>query len=170
MQIRIALHLLFLILTIPVTQAEEIHSFIEEENIALFIYEQFDLTTIRSSLGPSRTSGQSNFLKDYDFPKPIGTNSEFNIITDHWQYHFRVLGIKDYNDDGLKDIFVCFTDDSLHASYYSQQTILMTRYNERMPLIALDYQPYYAQCNEKDTPPSLDYIDRVLEEWRNQKQ
>jgi len=166
MFLRIGFCILLLATSIPSANAEEVKSFIDEDNIELFIYENFDLMTIRSSFGPRRISGQSNSLRDYGLPKPEITKSGFYIATDDWQYSFHIIGIKDYNDDGLIDVFVCFIDDALKAYYYSQNTILMTRYSKDMPLIALDYQPHYDGCNEKQNPPSLKEVEEALEEWR----
>lgn len=126
--------------------AMETKSFLPNKDLSRFVVDHFDLSTIRSSFGPRLIDGQPNYLRSFGLvPSEI---SERKVIfeNDEWFYSITILGLQDYNKDGIEDVFICFTDDAKIGTYLTVQPYLLTRYNFDMSLIALSYTPYHKDC------------------------
>jgi hypothetical protein len=122
-------------------------SFMPTRNIAAFVVDNFDLSTIRSSFGPRRPRGERAFFADFGM-KPselTETRAVFDYPFD-WYYEIEVLAVADVNQDGFMDLAICFTDDSSQGTYLTVDPYLLTRFSYDMPLIALAYQPSDESC------------------------
>lgn len=122
-------------------------SYIPSEGVEQFIVERLDLTTFRNSLGPARSAGMRYFSDMGLVPTEI---SEGRIVfeTESWYYGLEVVGRRDVNNDGIQDLLIRFTDDSIDGTYLTVYVYLMTCLSEDSDLIALAYGPsgeYYAE-------------------------
>jgi len=125
---------------------ENLKSFIDTNNTMIFVLDNFDLTSIRSSFGPRRISGRANFFKDFNTSMKLINPKEAVYDSDIWYYSLTILDTRDYNDDGIIDIGVCFIDKANEGSYFSITPYILTRYNKEMPLIAISFELYDERC------------------------
>ncbi|MFN8693251.1 MAG: hypothetical protein ACK5XX_02480 [Holosporales bacterium] len=130
-------------------QSVNVKSYLDKEMLSQFVVDNFDILTIRSSFGSRRISGQPNYFKSFGLTPTTINKQEIIFDEKDWFYGVKILGVKDYNDDGIEDIAVCFTDRAKEGSYYTVTPLILTRYSESMPLIALAHAPYYAECLRK---------------------
>lgn len=107
---------------ISAASGDEIKSFIPAEGIEEFIVEKLDLTTFRNSLGPLRNPGM-RYLSDMGL-KPTEI-SEGRIVyeTATWYYCIELIERGDINHDGVEDIQISFTDDSIEGTYFTDQVL-----------------------------------------------
>jgi len=143
--IRIVLVPVFLLLSsLAASQNNQTLSYIPSEGLEQFIVERLDLTTFRNSLGPARSVGMRHFA---DFGLTPTEISEGRIVfeTESWYYCLEVLDRRDVNKDGIEDLLIRFTDDSVEGTYLTVYVYLMTCLSEDSDLIALAYGPsgYY---------------------------
>ena len=115
-------------------------SYIPFEGLEQFIVERLDLTTFRNSLGPLRSAGMRHFSDMGLIPTEI---SEGRIVfeTEFWYYCLEVLERRDVNGDGIEDLLIRFTDDSIEGTYLTVYVYLMTCFSEDSDLIAIAYGP-----------------------------
>lgn len=115
-------------------------SYIPSEGVEQFIVERLDLTTFRNSLGPARSVGMRYFSDMGLTPTEI---SEGRIVfeTESWYYCLEVVDRRDVNKDGIQDLLIRFTDDSIEGTYLTVYIYLMTCLSEDSDLIALAYGP-----------------------------
>jgi len=129
--------------------SDELTSFIPKKNLAQFIADNFDIRSIRSSIRPDRlTPNNPTFASLGLHPRVIG-NDTIRFESHGWIYDIRILGRGDENKDGIEDIAVCFTDDGSGAggTYLTVQPLLLTRYSDKTPLIAISYEVFDSRCN-----------------------
>lgn len=122
-------------------------SYIPSEGVEQFIVERLDLTTFRNSLGPLRSAGMRHFSDMGLVPTEI---SEGRMVfeTGSWYYSLEILDRRDVNGDGLEDLLIRFTDDSIEGTYLTVYVYLMTCLSEGSDLIAIAYGPpaeFYAE-------------------------
>jgi|GEM_PF-2946202 len=125
----------------------EIVSYMPSEGIEEFIVDRLDLTTFRNSLGPARSPGMRYFSDMGLRPTEI---SEGRIVfeTESWYYCIELVERGDVNHDGIEDLQICFTDDSLYGTYLTKYIYLLTCLYDDSDLIAIAYGPsgyYYDQ-------------------------
>jgi len=131
----------------------DVKSFIPPTNVAAFVVENFDLSTIRSSFGPRRPGGQRMFFKNFGM-KPSEVSSDKAIFNDdYWFYEIDVLRVADVNDDGFTDVAVCFLDQALQGTYLTRTPYVLTRYSSDAPLVALSYEPDFDSCRAYKREP-----------------
>ena len=122
-------------------------SYIPSEGLEQFIVERLDLTTFRNSLGPFRSVGMRHFSDMGLEPTEI---SEDKIVfeTESWYYCLEVIDQRDVNRDGIQDLLIRFTDDSIEGTYLTVHVYLMTCLSENSDLIAIAHGPsgeFYAE-------------------------
>ncbi len=121
-------------------------SYLPAENLEQFIVDRLDLTTFRNSLGPARSPGMRYFSDMGLSPTEI---SEDCIVfeTENWFYCIEVVEREDVNRDGIEDLLIRFTDDSIGGTYLTVYVYLFVCLTEESDLIAAAYGPsgYYAE-------------------------
>jgi hypothetical protein len=90
-------------------------SFLPADEIEEFVVERLDLSTFRNSLGPRREPGMRHF-SDFDIRPQTRTGGIIELKDTDWYYKVRILARGDFNRDGIEDLAVCFTDQSLRGS------------------------------------------------------
>lgn len=128
-------------------QAAPLTSYFPKKEVGAFLAQSFDLASIRSSLGPRRTSGQRTFA-DLGM-KPSKATDDLLVFENpgDWRYAFRIVGRRDVNRDGIEDLEVCFTDRALNGgSYNNTQGLLITRYAADGYAVALSFSPDDRVC------------------------
>ena len=115
-------------------------SFIPEEGIEEFIVEKLDLTSFRNSLGPARSPGMRYFSDMGLAPTEI---SEGRIVfeTETWYYCIELIERRDINHEGVEDIQITFTDESIEGTYLTEYIYLLTGLSDESDLIAIAYGP-----------------------------
>ncbi len=85
--------------------------------------------------------------------------SEGRIVfeTENWYYCIVVVEREDMNSDGIEDLLIRFTDDSIGGTYLTVYAYLFVCLSEESDLIAVAYGPseYYA---ERDPGMSEDLV------------
>jgi hypothetical protein len=120
--------------------AEPLISFLPRHGIGELLATRFDLSTIRSSMGPRRTPATNTFAL-LGLRPTSATDNSVEFDTTEWYYAMTVLRRGDLNKDGIEDLEVCFVDRAApeYASYKAQKALLVTRYAADGNLIALAY-------------------------------
>ncbi|MCD4775660.1 MAG: hypothetical protein K8S15_06350 [Candidatus Aegiribacteria sp.] len=115
-------------------------SYLPTENLEQFIVDRLDLTTFRNSIGPARSPGMRHFSDMGLSPTEI---SEGSIVfeTENWYYCIEVLEREDVNSDGIEDLLIRFTDDSIEGTYLTEYVYLLVCLSEESDLIAVAYGP-----------------------------
>ena len=146
-------------------------SYLPDDGIERFLLTHFDLATIRSSLGPRRTTGTRTFAD----LKMVPTRTSGGILAfdeADWLLELRIVGRGDANKDGVEDLEVCFTDEGRQgATYRAQKGLLITRYAADGYVVALSYdtdaceraaqQDRTAGAQER-VPPHYERIGRLI--------
>lgn len=128
--------------------ATETKNLIPSENIEKFVIENFDLSTISSSLHQRMKAGNQSFFHDLQMSPSSIKPSNIIFESDDWFYEIKIKSIEDINGDGFKDIAICFIDKAKKGSYNSLQPILLTRYHNNDALVALSYEPTLKDCKK----------------------
>ncbi len=133
------------------------------EDLEEFIVERLDLTTFRNSLGPARSPGMRYFSDMGLIPTEI---SEGRIVfeTESWYYCIELVERRDVNHDGIEDLQICFTDDSIHGTYYVKYIYLLTCLSDDSDLIAIAYGPSGYHYSERD--PEM--TEEIVTPWSEQ--
>ncbi len=115
-------------------------SFFPRDGLGELLATRFDLSTIRSSIGPRRGPGANTFAA-LGMRSSSAGDTRVVFDTGNWRYEITVLRRGDFNRDGLEDLEVCFIDRAApaHATYNAQQALLVTRYTADGNLVALAY-------------------------------
>ncbi|WP_455204552.1 hypothetical protein [Kaarinaea lacus] len=108
-----------------------------QENFSPIIIDELDLTSFASSLGP-RLDENKNTLATFSFNNVTESADKVSIIDEGWTYEFALLGRGDFNNDGREDLLVRFLDQSGDASYFSLQTLILEKANNKAGVSALD--------------------------------
>jgi hypothetical protein len=146
-------------LVIADTNAASLTSHFPAIGLGRFLAERFDLATIRSSLGPRRAPTLRTFT-DFKMTTTKATDDVLEFESTDWFYQLRIVGRGDVNRDGIEDLEVCFTDQARGGStYFSQQSLLITRYAPDGYAVALNYsveacKDAPAQEKVQDVPPA----------------
>ncbi len=124
-------------------------SYIPSEGLEQFIVERLDLTTFRNSLGPARRPGMRHFSDMGLTPTEM---SEGRVVfeTESWFYCVDVVERRDVNGDGIEDLLIRFTDDSIGGTYLTVYVYLLTCLSEDSDLVALAYGPSGYYYDERD--------------------
>lgn len=121
-------------------QAATSNSYFPNTGLGDFLSSTFDLATIRSSFGPSRTPAKRTFSDLGMKPTQSTEDAVVFINSGHWLYELRVVARGDFNGDGIEDLKVCFFDRALNGGTYdSAQGLLLTRYSSDGYVIALSF-------------------------------
>lgn len=116
-----------------------VHSYLPAENLPQFLVKHLSLASFRNSLGPQRVVGETTFyelgFKQWEF-------AAHRAVFDgpNWHYGIQVLRQDDINGDGVADAVICFTDQAKEGSYLTVQPLLITRFSNATPAIALKYE------------------------------
>ncbi len=127
------------------TQGMHSTSYLPATNIETFIVEKLDLSTFRNSFGPRRQPGMRLF-SDFGLQPKTQANGAIEFQDADWYYKVTVLGRGDYNRDGVEDLIICFTDQSLRGTYRTESPLLVTRYSLDGLLIAIAYNVDHERC------------------------
>jgi len=140
--IKFILFAVFILLLSNVSSAQDtrIVSYIPLEGLEQFIIDRLDLTTFRNSFGPARSPGMRHFI-DMDLTPSEISEGRIVFETESWYYCIDVVERKDSNKDGIEDILIRFTDDSIGGSYLTVYVYLLTCFSEDSNLIALAFGP-----------------------------
>lgn len=121
-------------------QEARVTSFIPKDKMGAFLAAHLDLTTFRNSFGPRRHPGQRHFA-DFGLKPTQIREREVEFELEDWFYSVAVTERADVNSDGVEDLVIRFTDQAVKGTYATSEKLLVTRYSEKSPLIALAYQP-----------------------------
>lgn len=133
--------------------ADPVISYFPAKDVGLFLAKNFDLTSIRSSFGPRRTTGLRTFA-DFQMKPSTAANDLLEFRSDIWFYQLRIVERGDVNKDGIEDLAVCFTDQALGgATYYSQTSLLITRYSVKGYAVALSFSVDACDKPATNVPP-----------------
>lgn len=116
-----------------------LQSFIPEECVERFIYEQLDLASFRNSLGPARSPKRRHF-SDFSIPATKTENGLLEMETYDWFYSIQIVDRKDVNKDGLEDLIIEFFDSAKAGSYETFNRYLITRYSSTSGLVAIAFE------------------------------
>ena len=155
--IRFSLFSILILSCMSVASDHEIISYMPSEGIEEFIVDRLDLTTFRNSLGPARGPGMRYFSHMGLTPTEI---SEGRIVfeTESWYYCIELVERGDVNHDGIEDLQICFTDDSIYGTYLTQYIYLLTCFSDESDLIAIAYGPSAYHYSERDPEMSEELI------------
>jgi len=140
MMMRLKSLLLLLFSAVSTPLAAQTVSYIPSEGLEQFIVDRLDLTTFRNSLGPMRSAGMRHFADMGLVPTEI-SDGRIVFETETWYYSLEIEDRRDVNGDGLEDLLIRFTDDSIEGTYLTVYVYLMTCFSEGSDLIALAYGP-----------------------------
>lgn len=137
-----------LVLASPAHAAEPV-SYFPKSGLGQFLAQNFDLASIRSSLGPRRTPAQRTFA---DFGMKPSKATDETLVFDqagHWLYQMDIVGRRDVNGDGIEDLEVCFLDRARNGgSYHASQGLLVSRYSADSYALALNFKLQDGLCRE----------------------
>ncbi|MDQ1920606.1 hypothetical protein [Massilia pseudoviolaceinigra] len=122
----------------PKPSSKPVASFFPQLELGRFLADNFDLASVRSSLGSRRTPELRTFT---DFGM-VPTRSGDDVVAfdgERWFYQLRVVRRADINNDGIEDLEVCFTDRAKGASVDSSQSLLISRFSDETYAVALHY-------------------------------
>lgn len=128
--------------------AESVVSYFPQKNVGLFLAENFDLATIRSSIGPRLRSPGRRTFKDLGM-KPSKADDDVLVFdsSGDWRYELKIVARGDVNGDGIEDVEVCFLDRALNGgTYNTSEALLITRYSANSYAIALRYSADDGLC------------------------
>lgn len=129
--------------------AAPVVSYFPGRDVGQFLAEKFDLASIRSSLGPRRSSAQRTFADLGMKPSAVTQDAVVFLSEGDWHYELRVVGRRDVNGDGVEDLEVCFYDRALNGgSYNAAQGLLITRYSTSGYALALSFNLGDEKCPE----------------------
>ena len=115
-------------------------SWLPQRGLGELLATRFDLSTIRSSLGPKRSAAANTFAA---LGLRASSVSDTGVIFDDAQWHLSMTVLRrgDFNTDGIEDLEVCFVDRAApaYATYNAQKALLVTRYAPDGNLVALAY-------------------------------
>lgn len=124
-------------------------SYFPERDVGQFLADKFDLASIRSSLGPRRSSTQRTFADLGIKPSTVTKDAVVFLSEGDWYYELRIVGRRDVNRDGVEDLEVCFYDRALNGgSYDTAKGILITRYSKDSYALALSFSLGDEKCPE----------------------
>lgn len=129
--------------------AAPVVSYFPDRDVGQFLADKFDLASIRSSLGPRRSSAQRTFADLGIKPSTVTKDAVVFLSEGDWYYELRVVGRRDVNGDGVEDLEVCFYDRALNGgSYDTAEGLLITRYSKNSYALALSYSLGDGKCPE----------------------
>jgi len=131
-------------LTFPVlaasAEAVPLVSYFPKKNLGIFLAKNFDLASIRSSLGPQRSPKLRTFAAFGMKPSQATESTLVFKNPNDWLYELKIVGRRDVNGDGIEDLEVCFADIALNGgSYNASQGLLITRYSANGYAVALSF-------------------------------
>ncbi|WP_090437263.1 hypothetical protein [Duganella sp. CF458] len=136
-------------LLMSVSQAAPSVSYFPAQDLGQFLAQEFDVATIRSSLGPRRMPTQRTFLSLGLKPSKVSNDSLVFLSQGDWLYELHVIGRRDVNGDGVEDLEVCFIDRALNGGSYNTSTgLLITRYSKDSYAVALNFGLSNGVCEE----------------------
>lgn len=113
---------------------------IPKDRLGQLVVDRLDLTTFRSSLGPSRSKGMRHFSDLGMKPTKLG-DEVIEFDSEDWLLRITILERADKNGDGVEDLVVRFDDEAKKGSYHQSTKLLLTRFSDRGDLIAIAYEP-----------------------------
>lgn len=116
-------------------------SFLPDDAIEAFIFENLNLASYRNILGPSREAGM-RYFRDFGFSEFTVKNDTI-VITDNETVgiYIKILFRGDANGDGVEDLVVQIVDQAIGGRYLSETHLMLTRYSNDTDLIAINYEP-----------------------------
>ena len=138
------------VMMMSTAQADDSVSHFPKKDLGRFLAEHFDLTSIRSSLGPRRSRGMHTTFADLGMqPSRVSENFVVFESPNAWLYEMKIVGRRDVNGDGIEDLVVCFLDRALNGGTHdSSQGLLVTRYSAGGYAIALSFSPGEGGCED----------------------
>lgn len=140
--------LVFTLLPGSSNAGDRVTSHLPKKKVEAFVVEKLDLATIRSSLNPRRKTHERTFRDVKIGPSSKGPG-EVELKTADWVYKISILGRKDYNQDGIEDLAICFEDRALSGNYHTITPLLLTRYGPDDLLVGLAFEIEDARCRRK---------------------
>lgn len=126
---------------------EALVSHLPESGAPEFLFNNLDIATFRSSLGPRRSQSDRTFASLS--PPPTTVTADYvEIREDNWVRRLTIVDRGDFNKDGIEDLVVCFDDRAIGATYRSTQLLYVTRYSDASMAIALSYSASTPKARE----------------------
>jgi hypothetical protein len=111
-------------------------SFLPKADLGQFIVDKLDLGSFPSMLGPRLTPSQHTFGGMKLKPSQI-TAKQIVFDDDDMYILIDILDRGDFNDDGLEDVVVCWTEQAKGGTLNDTTPLLLTRYSADSPLVAI---------------------------------
>ncbi|MCF6258504.1 MAG: hypothetical protein L3K25_19790 [Gammaproteobacteria bacterium] len=109
-------------------------------NFSEIIYNNFDLSSFRSSIRPKLDEKIHTFF-DLKY-KQSGNENSVVIDRPTWRYKFSLLARGDFNNDQVEDLLVGFLDESKNASYFTDTTFILVKTKKDMLWMAEEAEKY----------------------------
>ncbi len=113
-------------------------SFLPKGPLEQFVVAQFDVRTINSSMNVGREIYQARIMELGYRPlprqrpaDPLVLDSPTGTIT------LSLFERGDHNSDGIEDILICLNDRAKDGSFHATQPLILQKYSEDSPLVAL---------------------------------
>ncbi|MBR7800517.1 hypothetical protein [Undibacterium fentianense] len=103
------------------------------------IVTDFDLATIRSSLGPRRDQSHRT-LHSFGFTKSTPTPNTLVLEDEGFIYQIQLLHRGDLNQDGVEDLALCLTEKAKQGTYHAQKPLLVSKYTATGMAVALQFE------------------------------
>lgn len=129
------------LMMISPAQADPPVTYFPKHKLGLFLADNFDLATIRSSINARLRSPGLRTFKDLGM-KPSKVTEDALVFESpgDWLYELKIVGRRDVNGDGIEDLEVCFVDRALNGgTYNASEGLLVTRYSATGHAIALSF-------------------------------
>lgn len=134
-------YLLALVMVAPASaEPARLVTHFPEHDVSRFLFTHFDIATIRSPLNPARSADQRSFASVLPAPTRFEPDM-FEVDAFGWVYRMRILDRGDFNRDGVEDLVACFESRAMLGSYNASQLLLVTRYSEHTPAVAIRFEP-----------------------------
>jgi hypothetical protein len=125
--------------------AGQLVTFLPTTGLAGFIVSEWDIRTMSSSINPRRKPEQAHFS---EVGLKISKTTDERVVLDGPDDTFVIQVLKrgDANNDGIEDVMVCFSESAKAGTLASSRPLVLQKYSETTPLVALAYAVHDGRC------------------------
>jgi hypothetical protein len=119
-------------------KAPPLTSYLPVGPLEQFVIAQFDIRTINSSVNQGREFYQARLMELGYRPEARRRPSDPLLLqSDEGTITLSLFERGDHNLDGIEDVLVCMTDRTKDGRFTATQPLVLQKYSEATPLIAL---------------------------------